>query len=248
MTRSQTAARLVAATAVTLGIVISVRAQTGDKVPGAEASAQRFLIALVAGDKPTLESLVPAAVPLRFGAYPFAGMPGLTTPSVTSGPTLRAYVPFNGGVARPGFPHNGIVYLHRKPGQPWLVKHISWYDDLPGAIVPPTRSDRNGKQYEGEVEQVVRDYLNAWKRGDYPTVQAMTYDWLNDLQPLTKVTVHSMSVTSKELENGEVRIDVQVKVRYDAGVAKIPYRVDGFIVAVLENETWKIQPYSFAMP
>jgi len=244
----QPAARACAAIAVLMMTTVAGRAQTGDKVPAAEDSAQLFLTALVAGDLRTLTDLTPKSAPLRFGGYPFTAMPTLTAPSVTSGPTMYAYVPFSGGVTRPGFPRNGIIYLHRKPNERWLVKHFSWYDTLPGAIVPPTHSDRGGKPYEGEVLQVVRDYLNAWRNNDYATLQAMTFDWLSEVKPLTKLTVHSMSVSSRELENGEVRIDVEVKVRYDAGVAKVPYRVDGFIVAVREDNTWKIQPYSFAMP
>lgn len=221
----------------------------GDAVPEAEAAARAFVGALLSGDRDTLRLLVPESLPLRFGACPFAEMPDFQTPSVTWSRN-RAYVAFAGHVSRPGFPQRGLIKLRYFPNDGWKVHHFFWYDTLPGDIVPPSHSDRLGREQSPVVAEFVRRYVAAWMAKDYTALNEMTYDWVSIGRgtDYEKVTLRTLQVRSRELENGEVRVDIAAKLRVDTGIVKVPYRANGFFLAVKENGEWKIQPHSLALP
>ena len=122
----------------------------------------------------------PGAPEHLYGPYPFVGTPTLGQPKVDA---HRAGLEFHGKATDPTLPPKGGIILTREdkdPKEPWKIRSIIWYEELPvGVRMPKTSVTRADVAQEPRVRRAVESYLRAWREKDWARMKVLTFDWLS---------------------------------------------------------------------
>jgi len=207
---------------------------------GAERAATTYLNAIVSGDRAVLMQLSPSKPENKFGPCPFAEMPRLESPRVDA---HRAAVVFKGKVKDRSLPGEGAVTLtlldHVKVDR-WRVRQVGFFSKMPlGARIPKRSISEKDKAQERRVVDAAKRYIAAWLKGDYKTMESLSFDWVASVdEPARGVRLRKVDLQAKGTGDGETRINFTAKVTM---FRVVPKTLEGTLFAMREDDQWKIR-------
>jgi hypothetical protein len=208
--------------------------------PSLEKTARTYLQALVETNMATLRRLSPSRPENRFGPCPFTEMPHLHSPRVDA---HRAGILFKGKTKDPELPDEGGLALTRLDGvagNPWRVRQVAYFTELPlGARIPSRSITKKDAAQEPRVVEAARQYIAAWLKGDYKTMESLAFNWLTREQdPPPGLKIRRIEFRGKPSERGETKIIFTVKLLI---FWTLPKTVEGTLFAMREDDEWRIR-------
>jgi hypothetical protein len=226
----------------------AVSEPSGPGLPDAAALVARdFLYAFSRNDRAAIRKMVPRELSNLYGQCPFTQIPALTKPRVRK---RAAAVNFSGRMVDPGLPTNGIIILRRveQDGQrTWRVRQIYWYDELPkDAERAPQRSESDAdREQEPHVKSAAREFLSAWRAGDYDRMNELTFRWWESDRKRSKwVRLTGTKLRSRPTTLDGLRVDFLAQLQL---LRIIPRSVRGNIWMVEEDGVWRVRPVSLTI-
>jgi len=236
------AAAVIAACALRLGAEPD-RAPALD--PEAERAARAYLEALVNGDAAVLLGLTPKNLENKYGPCPFARMPRLQRARVDA---HRAGVPFSGETKDPALPNQGAItltLLDQVPRDPWRVRQVAFFDELPlGARIPKRSITHKDKAQEPPAAKAAHRYIAAWMRADYRTMDGLAFNWIARMRPIPGMRLRSIELRARHAEGGEIKITFTANVTI---FRVLPKTLVGALYAMREDGEWKIRGNELTM-
>lgn len=206
----------------------------------AERAATTYLNAIFSGDRDVLMRLSPSRPENKFGPCPFAEMPRLESPRVDA---HRAAVMFKGKVKDRSLPGEGAITLtlldHVKV-DPWRVRQVGFFTKAPlGARIPKRSITKKDKAQEQRVVDTAKRYIGAWLKGDYETMESLSFDWVAAVdEPAHGVKLRKVEIQSQPVDDRETRINFTAKLTM---FRLVPKTLEGTLFAMRENDQWKIR-------
>jgi hypothetical protein len=252
--------RFAVAVAITLAASLALVADPAPQSrpePAIERAAEAYLRALVNGDGAALTRLAPTRLENKYGPCPFATMPILYSPRVD---VHRAWIMFRTqdraptptregrGAPTAEAPRQGcfaLTMLDGVRGNPWRVRQVLYLNR--GAVVRgiPRRSvTRKDVAQETHVATATRRYVSAWLKGDYPSMEALSYDWLPRAHRIGGMRLRSLDLRARPEADGETRIDFTIRVTV---YKMLPKTIEGTLFAMREGDEWKIRGTELAL-
>lgn len=241
---------LLCAVAAVLGVAGRGLAQTDSlgaaDLAQAKAAAHKYLELLAADNRPALKKMQPTALECRYGPYPFADTPSLGQPKVDA---HRAGIEFRGKAADPALPSRGAFILTKEdkdPKEPWKIRSIFWYEQLPLGVKMPASSVTSADvAQEPRVKKAVQSYLHAWRLKDWAMVKTLTFDWLSaKVDKPTRAGLRSADLRLSPTPDGEVKVDYTATVVF---FRVFPRTVSGRLYCVREDGAWKVRGDAFML-
>ncbi len=211
----------------------------------AAATARNFLLAFTRNDREAISEMLPRELQNLYGPSLFAELPELRKPRADK---RIGAVGFRGPMADSSLPDKGIIVLRlvEEDGvRAWRVRQIYWYEELPPeANIPETSRTAEDRLQEPNLRQAVTEFIEAWLRQDYETLDGLTFHWWNvPRKPPKWVTMKGADLTARPTELDGLRIDFVAKLRF---VRIIPRDVRGNLWLVEEDGEWRVRPLTFS--
>ncbi len=212
--------------------------------PAAEV-ARGFLNAFVRNDRAAISEMLPKEPKNLYGPSPFSELPEFTKPRAD---TRVGAIDFRGPMADSGLPSKGIIVLRlveENDVRAWRVRQIYWYDKLPPeADIPETSPTAEDRLQEPSLRRAATEFVEAWLRQDYETVDSLTFHWWNvPRDPPKWVKSKGIELTGRPTELDGLRADFVVKLRF---ARVIPKTVRGNLWLVQEDGEWRVRPLTFS--
>jgi hypothetical protein len=201
--------------------------------------ARTYIEAYARRELPRLRGHLATEPDHLFGDYPFVGTPKLSRPKVDG---RQAVVEFAGVSRQEGVPSRGGLLCYRDKGT-WKVRQVLFYDKQPQSAQLPKRSITDAdRRQEPTLSALGASFLNAWERGDTPTLLANWYDWSkrND-RPITRLQVRRLEVDVAAKTPQEAIATYRVTLTYKWGLLSYSMDTAGGLFLVREGAEWKVR-------